>query len=228
MGPAMRSEDPDAGPSRLSGLCAALAVLALPLAGCADMKRALRELAPAAPAGHAVIAEQLPPLPEGGGRLAIRAEPFPLPEAAAAREGALDEAVGESAAVDSVVADLLAAIEAAPADGTPRVQGQPDPAVPEREAQPGTVAPATAGPWVISPAQHGSLRMALEDWAVRAGWHLDWRAREVDFRPSARAEFDGTFLEAVGTLLDSGELGGRLRAEAYAANRWLVVREARP
>ena len=124
--------------------------------------------------------------------------------------------VAEGAPLDPAPADLIAAIEAMSADGTP-----------DGEAH-GTVAPATAGPWVISPAQHGSLRMALEDWAVRAGWHLDWRARKVDFRPSARAEFEGTFLEAVGTLLDSSELGGRLRAEAYAANRWLVVREARP
>ena len=86
-------------------------------------------------------------------------------------------------------------------------------------------APETGGGWTVDPDEHRTLRGVLEDWAVRAGWTLVWKARE-DYGLGAAALFEGGFLEAADALLSGPATRRTLDVRAYAANRHLVVDDA--
>ena len=79
----------------------------------------------------------------------------------------------------------------------------------------------TSPVWMVDPETHGTLQAVLESWAARAGWSVEWRARSR-YSVGARAEFKGTFLEAVDRLFSGPETARVLVIRAYA-NQYLVV-----
>ena len=196
----------------VTGVSAAVRVLALAaplaMASCAELGTGPWPFAPEDPDPVTV------PAVVDDGRLVVRAEPIALLVPALEEEASDETGTGEDdgtapgratdePAVDTPVETTASEDDAEPAD-------REDPVI----------------AWTVAPAEHASLRAAIADWAERADWRLEWRAEGLDYRPSARAVYEGDFLSAVEAVLSSAELGGRLRAEAYSANRWLVVREA--
>lgn len=82
------------------------------------------------------------------------------------------------------------------------------------------------GSWEVDRGRHDGLKDVLEAWASAAGWTLDWKAGH-DYRLGADARFAGGFLEAVDSLLADPATRRTLVATAFAANRHLVIEEAR-
>ena len=77
------------------------------------------------------------------------------------------------------------------------------------------------GVWVARQGQ--TLRATLEAWGREAGWRVAWRA-DHEFTLMASAEFQGSFEDAAGTLIEafanaSPPIFGRL----YSGNRVLVI-----
>jgi len=98
----------------------------------------------------------------------------------------------------------------------------------DREWQAATGEPASQPPaaWEVDRNRHDGLEEVLEAWSSLAGWTLDWKAGH-DYRLGADARFTGDFLEAVDSLLADPATRRSLVATAFAANRHLVIEEAR-
>ena len=78
--------------------------------------------------------------------------------------------------------------------------------------------------WRIDPARHATIREVVEAWAVGAGWTVVWEAEELDYAVTAKAEFHGTFEEAVDGLFRDTRGYRALIPTAWRANRYLTVR----
>ncbi len=98
----------------------------------------------------------------------------------------------------------------------------------DREWQAATRIPERLRPdaFEVDRARHDSLQQVLDAWASEAGWTLDWKAGH-DYRLGADARFTGDFLDAVDSLLADPATRRSLVATAFAANRHLVIEEAR-
>ena len=96
------------------------------------------------------------------------------------------------------------------------------PVAPEPEAEPEPEPAQTV--WRIDPAQHGTIRGVVEAWARGAGWTVVWEAEDLDYAVTARAEFHGTFEEAVDGLFRDTRGYRALIPTAWRANRYLTVK----
>lgn len=68
-----------------------------------------------------------------------------------------------------------------------------------------------------------TLKTALTRWSDGAGWQLVWELA-VDFPIEARAEIDGSFEEAVGTVVKSMERSNApMKAVFYRGNKVLRI-----
>ena len=79
--------------------------------------------------------------------------------------------------------------------------------------------------WHIERKWHGTLRAVLEDWGARAGWSVVWTPRR-DYAVRADAAFEGSFLDAVDSLLAAPATRRSLVAFAHEPNRHLVIEPA--
>ena len=78
--------------------------------------------------------------------------------------------------------------------------------------------------WRIDPARHATIRAVVEAWALGAGWTVVWEAEDLDYAVTAKAEFHGTFEEAVDGLFRDTRGYRALIPTAWRANRYLTVR----
>ena len=78
--------------------------------------------------------------------------------------------------------------------------------------------------WRIDPGRHATIREVVESWALGAGWTVVWEVEDLDYAVTARAEFHGTFEEAVDGLFRDTRGHRALIPTAYRANRYLTVR----
>ena len=78
--------------------------------------------------------------------------------------------------------------------------------------------------WRIDPAEHMTIRGVVEAWAKGAGWTVVWEAAELDYAVTAKAEFHGTFEEAVDGLFRDTRGYRALIPTAWRANRYLTVK----
>ena len=78
--------------------------------------------------------------------------------------------------------------------------------------------------WRIDPGEHGTIRGVVEAWAKGAGWTVVWEAEDLDYAVTAKAEFHGTFEEAVDGLFRDTRGYRALIPTAWRANRYLTVK----
>jgi hypothetical protein len=82
--------------------------------------------------------------------------------------------------------------------------------------------PEHAAHWRVDLSDR-TLKTALARWSEGAGWQLVWEL-SVDFPIEARAEIDGSFEDAVGTVVKSMERSNApIKAVFYRGNKVLRI-----
>jgi uncharacterized Zn-binding protein involved in type VI secretion len=171
----------------------------------------------APPAQDAHVAPQTPPLVGG------QAVPLVLaPPPAAPAQTVPAQAPAPAPAAPQVTTDRRASPPVADhRDNAPRDRRAASNAEAAQRLATGAQAVRIDGTWVARQGQ--TLRETLEAWGREAGWRIAWRA-DHEYTLMASAEFQGTFEDAAGTLIEafanaSPPIFGRL----YSGNRVLVI-----
>ena len=164
-----------------------------------------------------VVIEERPPR---DGRIVALADPGPLRiKAAGSARALLDEVAARSGYEwESTEAPPARIVFYRYRDAAWSARLAPEAAPPEPEPEPEQTV------WRIDPAEHGTIRGVVEAWARGVGWTVVWEAEDLDYAVTAKAEFHGTFEEAVDGLFRDTRGYRALIPTAWRANRYLTVK----
>ena len=169
--------------------------------------------APAAPAQSALIAPQATPLVGGHAVPLVLTPPPAAPAQAPAAATTTTPQAGTDLRASPPVAER--------AGNAPRDHRTT--ANTEAAQRLATSAQATRvdGTWIARQGQ--TLRATLEAWGREAGWRVAWRA-DHEFTLMASAEFQGSFEDAAGTLIEAfANASPPIFGRFYKGNRVLVI-----
>jgi len=174
---------------------------------------------PTQPAQGILVAPQATPL-VGGHAVPLVLAPPPAPSPQTAPQAAVPEPTGTAApqAVTDRRASPAVAERASNAPRDRRIAANTEAA--QRLASSAQAA-RVDGSWIARQGQ--TLRATLEAWGREAGWRIAWRA-DHEFTLMASAEFQGSFEDAAGTLIEAfANASPPIFGRFYSGNRVLVI-----
>jgi hypothetical protein len=174
-------------------------------------------LMPAAPAQDVHVAPQATPLVGG------QAVPLVLaPPPAAPAQAAPAQAPAPAPATPQARTDRRASPPVAERPGdAPRDRRAAANAEAAQRLATSAQAARVDGTWVARQGQ--TLRATLEAWGREAGWRIAWRS-DHEYTLMASAEFQGTFEDAAGTLIEAfANASPPIFGRFYSGNRVLVI-----